>query len=587
MRSHYSPLLKILLAWLAAAVLAVGHHAFNSSLNGQVVGAKTSRISQVNSQAGASAVGTTFAFLVSAMLGVTAATAFLQCAWHAVRKRSFTVGGLDALWSSPHNALAFLSLDFWRAGRGVVLVAAISWAFPLVVTFAPGTLSVNTDISTENQSCSVPTFDLSASTILHEEVGNALLSYTHPSVLSTRTVSATVFGGQHFPQTSPCVGNLNCTYELSVRAPSFSCSLGVSNASALTWNKNLTGTAFDPPPWAALPFDASPPKWFYSGWDLVGHYSDYQGFHPISVADPNSDDFIREPGNNFTCITYNSTYHLTYSFASSASGVSIDRIDLDQPASQLVAPYTVGDNSENGTFIPNTEYHSAVFNATTNAFALVSSLYTILTGLISVTESLENANFFFTPDTLSVLSTHLPAQVQSGAGNITWFGTLPSLMESLLQNITLSVLTLDATQTTTTTCVYSNLVPRFSYNARRLWLVYGLGLGCALLCDIFGVAALWQNKFGATGGFSDFLAATRNAELNEVDLDGKKPVRLRYGPLRDAGGRFAFAQPESLAQSGFDARRMAVGRIPVEEKIIGRTRSSSVFSPETLYTEVR
>lgn len=168
--SYSSPLLKIVLAWLAAAALAIGHHSFNASLNERIVSStgSSSGLHGVQSQAGASALGTTFAFLVSALLGVSAGTAFLQCAWRLVRQRSFTIAGLDALWSSPHNPLAFLSIDLWKTGRGVVVIAALAWAFPLVVTFTPGTLSVETQIDTVSEECMVQTYDLGLSTALHE-----------------------------------------------------------------------------------------------------------------------------------------------------------------------------------------------------------------------------------------------------------------------------------------------------------------------------------------------------------------------------------------------------------------------------------
>ncbi|KAF7365052.1 hypothetical protein MVEN_00376400 [Mycena venus] len=87
--------------------------------------------------------------------------------------------------------------------------------------------------------------------------------------------------------------------------------------------------------------------------------------------------------------------------------------------------------------------------------------------------------------------------------------------------------------------------PYFAYDARRLWLVYGLGLGFALLCDLIGIFALVRNHFGATAGFTDFLAATRNSERHDLEVrnaQGQR-IRLRYGPLRNLPGRQAFAFP--------------------------------------------
>jgi hypothetical protein len=156
--------LKIVGAWLVAVAFAIGHHAFYASLNGKIV--TTGGIDRnstasfvVHSQAGASAIGTALASLTAATLGVSAATAFFQGAWFIVRKRAMSISALDALWSAPHNPMSILSWDMWCSVRGVVLLAAVAWAFPLITTFTPGTITVQTRVSTTNSSCSVLAYD--------------------------------------------------------------------------------------------------------------------------------------------------------------------------------------------------------------------------------------------------------------------------------------------------------------------------------------------------------------------------------------------------------------------------------------------
>jgi hypothetical protein len=65
---------------------------------------------------------------------------------------------------------AFLSLDFWRKARGIVIISGLAWAFPLVVTFAPGTLTVNTEVFTTSKPCSIPKFDFGATDLLYTGV---------------------------------------------------------------------------------------------------------------------------------------------------------------------------------------------------------------------------------------------------------------------------------------------------------------------------------------------------------------------------------------------------------------------------------
>ncbi|KAK6988616.1 hypothetical protein R3P38DRAFT_3373941 [Favolaschia claudopus] len=560
-RSPLIALTKTGLALVTALAFAVGHHAFFASLDDEVAVSDdvgTSRVSLVaRSQAGASAIGTAFAFLVSALLGLSASTAFWQTSWRLVGQRSFTLSGLDALWASPHNALSFFSLDFWRSGREIVLISALAWTFPLVVTFAPGTLTVQTRVREVKRSCSVPTFDFGSSAILHDEVNSASKPYLRPSPAAHRLIGSTLLGGQPFTPTSPC--GSNCSYTISANAPSFSCSSGTQNGSALTWR--ILNPSFNPPPYVGVNLDVAKSSNPYQNWDFEAHYNDYASWKPSSS------------GNNLTCVTYNSTYHLNYTFIGTSTSVVVDKIVAHQAASQLSSNST---DAANGYFL-SPGIHSSWFNATTNYYAVLSSMYEYLIGNITVFETGNSVDFAYTPSDISLAQTSVIDQNTSllSNGSLTWisFPEIPHAMETLLQNISLSILTgtLDPSQSAQTTCSYRSTLPHFSYDARRLWLVYGAGLLVALFCDLFGVIAIKRNGFGASGEFSDFLAATRNRELNALDLTQRDKVKLRYGPVRSEGGRYAFATPENLFSPGIGE----VGRETSDKE--------EPFLPEVLY----
>ncbi|KAJ7908455.1 hypothetical protein B0H13DRAFT_1878693 [Mycena leptocephala] len=515
------------LTWLAALLVAVAHHVYNASLNGQrTTGLDPERgpirVLQFD-QTESSTFGTAFAFLVSSFLGINAATAFIQCAWWVVQRRSFSLGGLDALWSSTTDPLTFLSFDFWKTARGVVMIAAISWAFPLIITFAPGTLSVESCVQNFPEPCNVPTFDFGQSTSRGYGETTSLdpsdLVYLRPSALAYRVAGATLLGGQPFSPASPCAGN--CSYLISVDAPAFSCTPGFPSTSNLTWvrSSGSAGTA-----WAAKAFDITPPKYKYTNWDVLVHYADVGNL------------VILSDGANITCVAYNSTYDLSYTFSGSVSSISVERIVLDQPGNQLMLG-TFADRRAAGSVSNDPDFDDVDHRGN---------------GTFVYTAETTNG-----PGTMAASQSHLAGFAQGS--NITW-ADVPTMMESLLQNLTLSLLTVDPSQTTLVTCQISDTHTYFSYNERRLWLVYGLGLGCALLADLVGVFALVRNQFGATAGFTDFLAATRNTELNELDFTGakqKQRIRLRYGPLRDATGRYAFAFPESICVPTEGAERRA------------------------------
>ncbi|KAJ6505252.1 hypothetical protein C8R45DRAFT_1209064 [Mycena sanguinolenta] len=542
---HYVPLLKIVLAWVLALALASGHHAFYASLNNHRVASGTTASFVVHSQAGASAIGTAFAFLVSSSLAVSAGTAFLQCAWSVVRKRAISISGLNAMWSSPTNMFAFLSLDFWRTAQGIVVISALAWAFPLIVTFAPGTLTVDTDVTTASDPCRIPAFDWEATGLLYDVIDSASIPYDTPSSLIQQIVGATFLGGQPLPATSPC-GGRNCSYLVSTHAPSYSCSVGVKKPSDLNWTTLEISPMFMPPPYYAAGTDITAPENQFSQWNFQAHYTNYTSGLPLA-----------DGGRNITCIAYNSTYNVNYTFAGTTASVVIDSIVPEQLAGQM-SPNISG---QAGYLIPGSDplAHTPWYNAASSYKAIFDSIGAYAIGSLVPQNGPAGASAIYTPSTIQLGQTQMmqPAGTSRAALNFTWIPIkdIPPIFESLVKNITLSILTgaADRSQSTMTTCVYSDYNTHFVYNERRLWLIYGLGLGIALFCDFFGIIALFRNSAfgGATGSaFGDFLVATRNHELNELNLNEPGRIRLKYGPVMGEGGRYAFGRPDTLAAGG-------------------------------------
>ncbi|KAJ7872655.1 hypothetical protein B0H14DRAFT_2570159 [Mycena olivaceomarginata] len=89
------------------------------------------------------------------------------------------------------------------------------------------------------------------------------------------------------------------------------------------------------------------------------------------------------------------------------------------------------------------------------------------------------------------------------------------------------------------------------------------------------------STFGATGGFSDFLAATRNSELNELDLNQPERIKLKYGPVRSEGGRYAFGLPESLSDEGGAEKDAPF----LESLYAGDAQKGAPFLPERPYDD--
>ncbi|KAF7307912.1 hypothetical protein MKEN_01152000 [Mycena kentingensis (nom. inval.)] len=546
------PVLNMTGFWIVAVVLAILHHFFNPWLRGRIVRDFDRHDLSPHvflTQEGASAVSTTLANLVSAALATSTAVAFIQRAWMLVRGRAFTVAALDTLWATPGSNTAFFKLGFMRTAVDVVLVAAILRVFPLVVTFAPGTLTVVNGFENRTAECSVPTLNWATQTMLFQQYTAHWRAYTGPSSLAQRTIGTTILSGEPLLPQSPC--EKNCTYTVFIDAPSFDCHDSLMNATALGI-PNPANPDF-PDAYFGRRFSANPPReGAYATWDYQARVVDYAELPQRPPA---------EATRSVSCEVYNSTYGIRYTYAGAASSSIIQSIARHELASEMLL-MNLSAPEGSRTFQPgSTDIHSERYNATTNYYALVEAMYLHLEGTIGVIDGLVNNSESFTlaPPNLSAPQSNLA--VASEGQTILWAPDLPRAFESLLQNISLSVLALPlpacGTRMLTTTCTTFELRPHFAYDAHRLWLVYGLALGLCFLGNVVGLYAVSANAFGAMAGFTDFLLATRgNPSLGEVGAQElKERVRLRYGRLRarelgNGEERYALAAPGDLVDGG-------------------------------------
>lgn len=167
--------------FLVGLAVAFGHHGLNKHLSGHTVTSDAAGwgSASVYSQRGASALATAFAFLFRTCMAAAIGTAFVQGAWRVAQDRAVSVSGLDSLFSATSNIRAFLSLDFLRAGRFWIVLAAALWCLPLVAIFTPGALSVTSELVFTSAACTVPTMDLSQASSLFYN-GTFLFSVSRP-----------------------------------------------------------------------------------------------------------------------------------------------------------------------------------------------------------------------------------------------------------------------------------------------------------------------------------------------------------------------------------------------------------------------
>lgn len=90
---HWKVPSTITISFVAAIFLASGHHLFYRSLDGALVHRA------LFSQQFNVGIGTTFAFLVRALLVLSMGTTYWQIFWRTLRARILTVSSIDSLFS--------------------------------------------------------------------------------------------------------------------------------------------------------------------------------------------------------------------------------------------------------------------------------------------------------------------------------------------------------------------------------------------------------------------------------------------------------------------------------------------------------
>jgi hypothetical protein len=112
------PTLMTLYAF-AGIILALAHHFYYMYLHGKEPGSAMR-------QQWATAFGTAFSFLVIALFRTAIGHAYNQYVWTLVKRRSYSIGGLDKLFAMTSNPLGFLSWELLKQAKiGLTLALAV------------------------------------------------------------------------------------------------------------------------------------------------------------------------------------------------------------------------------------------------------------------------------------------------------------------------------------------------------------------------------------------------------------------------------------------------------------------------------
>ena len=146
----------------------------------------------------------------------------------------------------------------------------------------------------------------------------------------------------------------------------------------------------------------------------------------------------------------------------------------------------------------------------------------------------------------STLPSYGNATTSSDGATLVFPMNIPKLMEELLTNVTISLVSTGLWNTSTVAAVQSSEIV-YTYNSRTLWAGYLASIGATLVAVVIGVSAVWVNGGSGNRSFSLLVASTRNPHLDNVflvddvkRLDEVRETRLRFGQLGGNGQQWAF-----------------------------------------------
>ncbi|KAH0597835.1 hypothetical protein MHUMG1_04207 [Metarhizium humberi] len=200
---------------ICGIAFALGHHFFYASLDSRIVQSSTQQEWNIR-------IGTGMAFLVKAFLTAAVGFAYTQLLWTTLASRNSTLEGIDAMFGVATNAWDFLSLELWRKGLGLVAVASVLWALPIVAVFTPAALTVQPS-SESNKTIHrlhLPTLNFSDPQTFSIWGGDGMAGYEAPSIAVSRLVSSVASQGSIIPMKAPYP---NSSFSTSFHAPSLSC----------------------------------------------------------------------------------------------------------------------------------------------------------------------------------------------------------------------------------------------------------------------------------------------------------------------------------------------------------------------------
>ncbi|KAE9380973.1 hypothetical protein N431DRAFT_477780 [Stipitochalara longipes BDJ] len=554
--------------YLLAIIVAICHYIFFHSLDGRPV---DSTIKQEYISAISIALVTVF----RAALKVSLATTFAQLIWNTFRKCFIKLSTIDNLFGILNDPLSLFSWDAMHTMPLGILLALLFWAIPIATIFPPGALTVIPLDFRVVSSLPVPSYNSSdtRSALFEEEfffndavdptVANI---FNNGSSLSLAKLAEEVILQQSIIGIpSPC--GSNCSYTTQVTGPVFNCSsYNSSEAGFFKLYVSLARSAI-----TEYPNDPVP---IYLANSSSASSSTFQlDLQVIYSADP---VVLLNYATVVTCSAYEGVYTISTNFSANIETTTILSTSVTTPLnpSQL-----------NLLTVPLTENLTTVWNQTSlstysqmNSLAIATALSNTLTGNVTY-----NGNFNGPPATPNGGTLILSSALRNSSTldiPISLIIPDPQIVAAMLQNLTISVITLGQWNTST---AVSQLETKICYSFSKRWQLvapYATCLALSLVFAMLGFRALGQNGVPARSGAMQILAAFAGSDAvrsctlgwDKVDVPTEmEGLEVRLGVLR-GGGRVGFGTEEELRNDEGSERMGKEGRERMERESSMETR---------------
>ncbi|PMD36323.1 hypothetical protein L207DRAFT_587331 [Hyaloscypha variabilis F] len=528
---------------LLGTLVAVTHHFFYQSLNGQIVHSD-------NQQQWFLRIGTGLAFLAKTFLTASAALGYTQLLWLTLRSSPISLHGVDSLFGAVTNAWHFTDWELWRRGPALAIVALIVWTIPLIAIVTPATLTVH-PAAKSNQSVHhlpIPSIDYG---IIQDQTfalttcqSGIYAYYDGPAPRIRRLMSSVTSQGSILQIVAPYP---NCTYLVPFYGPSISCGLTTTGNSSfqeeiadLDINLTLSDAALVGLKGILInPYSKLLSNYNSTTIDQVS--TDHARLY-ATTSRPSGGLISASGYETIECGLYNASYVVNFTFSNGQQDVIVKNMtQLNGPILTSICLY-VGKTMQEGPCTAPGMAYTSILDALGNIlivylagyeYGSLGAIYpqgTQIMGTVLM-ESIElQGNLGASKGTNGLVE-------QLSIANM----TLSEALEQIVLNATLSLFS-DSyfLQNSTTASILPVLVSTpqnaYVYNSENLFIAYGLGILISAIVVIVGIACIWAsgNSFGAS--FSAILRTTRNAQLDTIvpakETQGTFPLSKELGKTK-------------------------------------------------------